>query len=125
MNINRNKLLAVLLSATLIITMACMFSGCGSKGSTEDTVEITSPSTESGEASQEDENISPYETIYNNYSAKMKAAKDRDELDKLFEDGKKKMSDAMLASTKDDEDIYTEWFKKLNSDYTDVARSLQ
>ena len=109
--------------------MCFCFCACGnSEGSTEETVEITTVA-EDQQQDDEEENISVYHQIYDDYAAKMdevdKSGKGKIEtLDKIFEEGKSKMKDAMLESTDDDQSIYEKWFAKLSEKYAEVARNI-
>ena len=47
-----------------------------------------------------------------------------DELKKVYDDGKDKMVDTMLASTEDDEKAYKKYFNKLTEAYTEYTRDI-
>ncbi|MDO4176015.1 MAG: hypothetical protein Q4D99_00870 [Bacillota bacterium] len=120
----KKKILAILMAAA----MCFCFCACGNNnGSTEETVEITTVAADQQE--DEEESISVYHQIYNDYAAKMDELEKSDngkmdDLDKIFEEGKEKMKDAMLESTEDDENTYEKWFAKLSEKYSEVAREL-
>ena len=90
-----------------------------------------------------------YARIYNDCNAEMKKAKAKyvkelkemtestsksklydetqsrvDSLKEIYDDGKDKMVDAMLASTEDDEKAYKKYFKKLTEAYSDYSRDI-
>lgn len=92
---------------------------------------------------------SQYEEIYRDCTADMKDAKDKavselkdksgslsksdlydatqakiDDLKEIYNDGKDKMIDAMLASTEDDVKAYNKWFSKMSEDYSDYSREI-
>lgn len=129
----------------LAAVMSVCFCACGE---TEEEVEITTAPAAEQEA-QDAKDISAYEAIYNDYKAKMKEAtkksvaelkdeakgmsKDElydkvkeknDALGKIREEGNQKMTDAMLASTEDDEDAYQKWYDKLTETFTDFSREI-
>ena len=117
----KKKLMAIFMAGAMCIS----FCACGNDGgSTEETVELTTVA----EDQQEDESISVYHKIYDEYAEKMdKVGKDGGEiktLDKIFEEGKDRMKDAMLSSSDDDQNTYEKWFAKLSEKYAEVARSL-
>lgn len=130
-NINENTKESKLRSVAKVLTvlaltavMCLCFCACGSGGSDEETVEITTvedTATETTEATE----VSEYEKIYDEYNKKMEAAKDTDSLDKLREEGLQKMTDAMLESDEDDEDVYKDYFNKLTKKYTEYYTDLQ
>ena len=127
----------ILISVLMAVALAGCLCGCGGgDNEPEETVVITtvSPQEESkAEAEQEKElkqeeqkqrnQPESYEKIYNRFSKKMENADSREQLDEIFKNGKKRMTAAMLESKKDDEEEFTEWFKKLNEAYT--ARALE
>ena len=116
----RKKFIAILLAAA----MCLCFCACGSsKGSTEETVEITTVAEE--QQDREEESISVYHKIYDEYAEKMEKAGDTKALDKIFEESKGKMKDAMLSSTEDDQQVYEKWFAKLSENYSELLRKLQ
>ena len=47
-----------------------------------------------------------------------------DKLREIYDDGKSKMVDAMLASTEDDEKAYKKYFKKMTEAYSDYTRDI-
>ena len=47
-----------------------------------------------------------------------------DSLKEIYDNGKDKMVDAMLASTEDDEKAYKKYFKKLTEAYSDYSRDI-
>lgn len=119
----RNRGFKLILSAIMIIVLAAGFCACGGNGSQEETVEITTVAEDTTQATEAND-VSAYEKIYNEYNDKLKKADDRKTLDSVFKKGKKAMTDAMLASTQDDQDTYTKWFNKLNEVYSECARDL-
>ncbi|MGX8774390.1 MAG: hypothetical protein ACSW8G_04960 [Bacillota bacterium] len=171
---NRKKIkkLFGLITALLVSALMCFcMSACGDDGNTEETVEITTPSEEAAPlekgdnasiASGSDQNASEdkdskdsgkakseYESIYNDYKARMKEAKGKyedelkekssslsksklydetqdriDGLREIYDEGKDKMVEAMLASTNDDAKTYKKYFNKLTDDYTEYTRDI-
>lgn len=126
-NTARGKLrggVKVLTVLVLTAAMSLCFCACGGGGSDDETVEITTVEDTATEATEATE-TSEYEKIYDEYNEKMKAAKDTDSLDKLREEGLQKMTDAMLESTEDDEDVYKDYFNKLTKQYMEYYTDLQ
>lgn len=132
-----------------LIMAACMTMCCCACGETEEEVEITTVPEATEENADEAEDISIYQEIYKEYDAKIKEAaagyvkelkeeakdlsKDElydkvkekaDALGKIREEGEKKMSDAMLASTEDDQETYEKWYSKLTEAFTDYSREV-
>lgn len=163
----RKSSLTIITALILTAAMAVCFCGCGSEGSTEETVEITEASQEATEAAEEEEATEAppaetpdgepieytepdYEKIYEDYKAKMSAAKDgyvkeledqsdsigsKDKfydltqdkvkaLEKIYKEGTGKMVDAVLASNADDQKTYEKWYAKLTQKYTDYTREI-
>lgn len=137
------------LAAVVIATMSFCLCACGNdEGSTEETVEITTVAED--QQQEEDENqVSAYHKIYDEYAEKMESAakgykddinakadslsKDDlydlvknkiDDLGKIREEGANKMTDAMLASTEDDQDTYEKWYSKLSDKFAELQREL-
>lgn len=96
-----------------------------------------------------DESSSQYAKIYKDYNVQMKEAtakyvgelKDKasslsknklydetqakiEDLKKVYDEGKGKMVDAMLASTEDDAKEYKKYFKKMTEAYTEYSREI-
>lgn len=129
--------------------LAAVMLGClCACGETEEQVEITATAAEA-ETSEEEENISIYEAIYDEYKDKMKEATDKyvdelrdaakglskdelydkvkeknDALGKIREEGNQKMTDAMLASTEDDQETYEKWFNRMTETFSDFSRDI-
>ena len=114
----------------------------------EDTDEDTEDTDEDADE-QDDANTSPYAKIYKDCDAKMKdatkqyvkslnsdkfslsksklydATQDKiKELEKVYDDGKDKMVEAMLASTEDDGKEYKKYFKKMTEAYSEYSREI-
>ncbi|MBR0455838.1 MAG: hypothetical protein IJJ01_04155 [Firmicutes bacterium] len=114
----------------------------------EDTDEDTEDTDEDADE-QDDANTSQYAKIYKDCDAKMKdatkqyvkslnsdkfslsksklydATQDKiKELEKVYDDGKDKMVEAMLASTEDDGKEYKKYFKKMTEAYSEYSREI-
>ena len=134
-----------LFAMVLVAVMSVCFCACGE---TEKEVEITTAPPEQQEA-QDAKDISSYEAVYNEYKSKMREATDKyveelkgeskglskdelydkvkeknDALGKIREEGNQKMTDAMLASTEDDQKTYEKWYNKLTEVFTDYSREI-
>ncbi|MDY5607292.1 MAG: hypothetical protein SPF55_05400 [Lentihominibacter sp.] len=137
------KTIVIFLVFSLVLTCLC---ACGKGGSDEETVEITT--VEETQAEQ-DEEISVYEKLYDEYSGKLETAgeeylkelkgksgelskdalydetvKMQDKLKEIYNEGTSAMTDATLESTDDDTDTYEKYLKKLETKYSDISREL-
>lgn len=137
------KTIVIFLVFSLVLTCLC---ACGKGGSDEETVEITT--VEETQAEQ-DEEISVYEKLYDEYSGKLETAgeeylkdlkgksgelskdalydetvKMQDKLKEIYNEGTDAMTDATLESTDDDTDTYEKYLKKLETKYSDISRDL-
>lgn len=137
------KTIVIFLVFSLVLTCLC---ACGKGGSDEETVEITT--VEETQAKQ-DEEISVYEKLYDEYSGKLETAgeeylkelkgksgelskdalydetvKMQDKLKEIYNEGTSAMTDATLESTDDDTDTYEKYLKKLETKYSDISREL-
>lgn len=137
------KTIVIFLVFSLVLTCLC---ACGKGGSDEETVEITT--VEETQAEQ-DEEISVYEKLYDEYSGKLETAgeeylkelkgksgelskdalydetvKMQDKLKEIYNEGTDAMTDATLESTDDDTDTYEKYLKKLETKYSDISREL-
>ena len=137
------KTIVIFLVFSLVLTCLC---ACGKGGSDEETVEITT--VEETQAKQ-DEEISVYEKLYDEYSGKLETAgeeylkelkgksgelskdalydetvKMQDKLKEIYSEGTGAMTDATLESTDDDTDTYEKYLKKLETKYSDISREL-
>lgn len=137
------KTIVIFLVFSLVLTCLC---ACGKGGSDEETVEITT--VEETQAKQ-DEEISVYEKLYDEYSGKLETAgeeylkelkgksgelskdalydetvKMQDKLKEIYNEGTDAMTDATLESTDDDTDTYEKYLKKLETKYSDISREL-
>lgn len=137
------KTIVIFLVFSLVLTCLC---ACGKGVSDEETVEITT--VEETQAEQ-DEEISVYEKLYDEYSGKLETAgeeylkelkgksgelskdalydetvKMQDKLKEIYNEGTSAMTDATLESTDDDTDTYEKYLKKLETKYSDISREL-
>ena len=137
------KTIVIFLVFSLVLICLC---ACGKGGSDEETVEITT--VEETQAEQ-DEEISVYEKLYDEYSGKLETAgeeylkelkgksgelskdalydetvKMQDKLKEIYNEGTSAMTDATLESTDDDTDTYEKYLKKLETKYSDISREL-
>ena len=137
------KTIVIFLVFSLVLTCLC---ACENGGSDEETVEITT--VEETQAEQ-DEEISVYEKLYDEYSGKLETAgeeylkelkgksgelskdalydetvKMQDKLKEIYNEGTSAMTDATLESTDDDTDTYEKYLKKLDTKYSDISREL-
>lgn len=137
------KTTVIFLVFSLVLTCLC---ACENGGSDEETVEITT--VEETQAEQ-DEEISVYEKLYDEYSGKLETAgeeylkelkgksgelskdalydetvKMQDKLKEIYNEGTSAMTDATLESTDDDTDTYEKYLKKLETKYSDISREL-
>ncbi|MDD6764249.1 MAG: hypothetical protein PUE50_02110 [Firmicutes bacterium] len=137
------KTIVIFLVFSLVLTCLC---ACENGGSDEETVEITT--VEETQAEQ-DEEISVYEKLYDEYSGKLETAgeeylkelkgksgelskdalydetvKMQDKLKEIYNEGTSAMTDATLESTDDDTDTYEKYLKKLETKYSDISREL-
>ena len=137
------KTIVIFLVFSLVLTCLC---ACENGGSGEETVEITT--VEETQAEQ-DEEISVYEKLYDEYSGKLETAgeeylkelkgksgelskdalydetvKMQDKLKEIYNEGTSAMTDATLESTDDDTDTYEKYLKKLETKYSDISREL-
>ena len=137
------KTIVIFLVFSLVLTCLC---ACENGGSDEETVEITT--VEETQAEQ-DEEISVYEKLYDEYSGKLETAgeeylkelkgksgelskdalydetvKMQDKLKEIYNEGTGAMTDATLESTDDDTDTYEKYLKKLETKYSDISRDL-
>ena len=137
------KTIVIFLVFSLVLTCLC---ACENGGSDEETVEITT--VEETQAEQ-DEEISVYEKLYDEYSGKLETAgeeylkelkgksgelskdalydetvKMQDKLKEIYNEGIGTMTDATLESTDDDTDTYEKYLKKLETKYSDISREL-
>ena len=137
------KTIVIFLVFSLVLTCLC---ACENGGSDEETVEITT--VEETQAEQ-DEEISVYEKLYDEYSGNLETAgeeylkelkgksgelskdalydetvKMQDKLKEIYNEGTSAMTDATLESTDDDTDTYEKYLKKLETKYSDISREL-
>ena len=117
--------------------------------SDEDSDEGSDEDTDEDNDEQDDNDSSQYAKIYNDYDAKMKEATNQyvkslnsdkfslsksklydatqdkiKKLEKVYDEGKDKMVEAMLASTEDDGKEYKKYFNKMTEAYTEYSREI-